>query len=67
MGRSSRPTGLRSSEIASVMASPWSPTKKGTTTTMATTSARSIPWGAPLSSIIFPTRTKGGIEVDYYR
>ncbi|MED6130297.1 hypothetical protein PIB30_000196 [Stylosanthes scabra] len=53
IGRSRRPRGLRSSEIASVMASPWSPRKNGTTTTMATTIARSIPWGAPLSSIIF--------------
>lgn len=44
MGRRKRPNGLISSENASVT---WSPTRKGPTTTMATTNARSMPWGAP--------------------
>ncbi|KAH0927746.1 hypothetical protein HID58_020002 [Brassica napus] len=39
------PTGLRSSEIPSVMASPPSPRKKGTRTTNATTTASMIPCG----------------------
>lgn len=59
IGRRRRPTGLRSSEMASVMPSPCSPTRNGTTTTMATTTASRTPCGALppwppcLSSIIF--------------
>ena len=55
IGRRRSPTGLKSSEMASVMASPWSPTRSGTASIMATTTASRTPWGAPacLSSIIF--------------
>ncbi|KGN57119.1 hypothetical protein Csa_011541 [Cucumis sativus] len=54
MGRRRRPKGLRRSEMASVRASPWSPSRKGTTMTMATTTASRMAWGAPpwRSSII---------------
>ncbi|OMO53645.1 hypothetical protein CCACVL1_28481 [Corchorus capsularis] len=54
MGRRRRPTGLKSSAIASVMASPWSPNRNGAKTTMPTTTASIIPCGGPpcLSGII---------------
>ncbi|TQE06605.1 hypothetical protein C1H46_007847 [Malus baccata] len=45
MGRRRRPNGLKSSEMASVMASPWSPRKYGTMITATTTTASRIPWG----------------------
>uniref|UniRef100_A0A2P2NH86 Uncharacterized protein n=1 Tax=Rhizophora mucronata TaxID=61149 RepID=A0A2P2NH86_RHIMU len=56
MGKRRRPSGLKRSEMASVMAS-WSPTRVGASTTMNTTAASRIPWGGPrrccLSSNIF--------------
>lgn len=47
IGKRRRPSGLKSSDMASVTASPWSPRRKGTITTMATTTARRMPCGAP--------------------
>ncbi|KAE8736043.1 hypothetical protein F3Y22_tig00000218pilonHSYRG00252 [Hibiscus syriacus] len=47
MGRRSRPSGVKRSEMASVMASPRSPSKNGANTTMTTTTASITPWGAP--------------------
>nr|DAD38084.1 TPA_asm: hypothetical protein HUJ06_008725 [Nelumbo nucifera] len=53
IGTSSRPTGLKISEIAPVSASPCSLSSTGTTTTRPTTTASNTPCGAPrLSSII---------------
>lgn len=46
-GRSRRPTGLKSSAMNSVRASPWSPTMSGTTITATTTTANRTPYGAP--------------------
>lgn len=54
MGKRRRPMGLSSSEMASVMAWPWSPRRSGAATTMQTTKARRMPCGgaALRSSII---------------
>ncbi|KAL9667071.1 hypothetical protein QQ045_001417 [Rhodiola kirilowii] len=55
MGRRRRPSGLRSSEMVSVKASPWPPTVKAMKTLRTTTTARIIPCGGPAwaSSSIF--------------
>lgn len=54
MGRRSRPTGLSSSAMKSVNASPWSPSNVGNTITRTTTTARMTACGGPArrSSII---------------
>lgn len=53
-GKRRRPKGLRSSEMASVMASPWSPRRSGAATTVHTTTARRMACGGAAlpSSII---------------
>lgn len=55
MGRRRKPTGVRRSEMKSVMASPFSPSSVGTNMTATTTTAKRTPCGGPrrcCSSII---------------
>ncbi|CAL5346939.1 unnamed protein product [Camellia sinensis] len=52
MGRRRRPTGLRSSAMKPVIASPWSPSMVGTTISNTTTTAKRTAYGGPWRSSI---------------